>query len=503
MRVLRLLALAIVAALALLLAPLPPADAGEDYEQVVDLTFPTDPRATYVDDYDHGRSGGRTHGATDLMGERGWPVFAAVGGEVTWMPETPHATAGYAIAVDGDDERTYRYIHLDGYADGIAPGVEVERGELIGTLGSTGNAGTPHLHFEIDDERVTDPYGGHRINPYFSLLDAERREDYADEPPAPAVDRISGPERVATAAAMAARAFPGGAERVVLASATAYADAIVAGPLAAALDAPVLTTYGDRLHDRTVHELGHLGVEEVVVLDGGGSLSEQVVEDLTGRAGLDPGAVTLIEAGSAPELAAAVAERVWALTGSSGALVALGSHPEPARAWPDALTAGYYGAVLGEPVLLVDPDLTPEATVAALAGAERATIVGGTAAVSDEREAELAAAAGEVRRLWGTNRYGTAAAVAGDALDRGFVETDRVWAATGYDYADALAAAAVVARMGDVLVLVEGEVAPGDAPLDDWLAGREEPFERGRVIGGTAAITEDARLRLAERISGG
>jgi putative cell wall-binding protein len=501
MRPHRRLLLAVLALPIMVLAPLPGASASGDFRQVVDITFPTDPGATYGDDYEHARGGGRLHLATDLMGERGRPVYAAVGGTVTWMPSGLHATAGYALYVRGDDGRTYGYMHLDGYADGITAGSGVARGQVIGTLGATGNAGTPHLHFEIHDDAVTDPQGGNRINPYYSLLDAERRGDYAggaELVAAGTVDRVAGPERVATAATMAARAFPEGADRVVLAAATAYADAIVAGPLAAALGGPVLTTYGAGLHERTRQALEELAPREVVLVDGTGSLSPKVAEDLVG---LGVATITEIRASSPAALAAEVADRVWALTGSGGALVALGSHPEPARAWPDALTAGYYGAVLGQPVLLTDPDALPAETAAALGRATSATIVGGTQAITPWLADEVAALVREVRRLAGSNRYGTAAAVAGDLLDRGAVETDRLWAATGNDYADALAAAAVVARLGDLLVLVEGEVGEGDAPLDDWLTGRETAFERGRVIGGAAAVSEGARVRLAERIA--
>jgi hypothetical protein len=93
------------------------------------------------------------------------------------------------IRIAGDDGRDYAYIHMGrnngpaskAYARGIMRGSRVVRGQLIGYVGCSGNAscGAPHLHFEIHDERVTDPYTSHRINPYRSLVAAERRGDYA------------------------------------------------------------------------------------------------------------------------------------------------------------------------------------------------------------------------------------------------------------------------------------------------------------------------------------
>ncbi len=180
------------------LAPLAAAAADAPaHEQVVDITFPTDPRVTYGNDFTSPRSRG-SHGATDLMGQKGWGVHAAVGGTVTWAPGSdgePMRSYGYMVSIDGTDGRSYHYVHLnndtpgtdDGrggparaFAPGIVKGATVARGQLIGFLGDSGNAeGTaPHLHFEIEDDAVTDPDGTNRINPFFSLNAARWRQDY-------------------------------------------------------------------------------------------------------------------------------------------------------------------------------------------------------------------------------------------------------------------------------------------------------------------------------------
>ncbi|CAN5697831.1 hypothetical protein BH20ACT2_BH20ACT2_14110 [soil metagenome] len=173
-----------------------------DHEQIVDLTFPTDRRATYTDDYLSPRSRGH-HGATDLLGEKGWPVHAAVGGEVTSIPGADGSAMpsyGYMVSIAGDDGREYHYIHLnndtpgtdDGqggpqgaYAAGLRQGSQVARGQLIGWVGDSGNAEgtTPHLHFAIDDPAVIDPQGTNRINPFNSLNAARARGDYAGDAP--------------------------------------------------------------------------------------------------------------------------------------------------------------------------------------------------------------------------------------------------------------------------------------------------------------------------------
>ena len=175
---------------ALCVAVLPSPASAAEYEAVVQITFPTVKGATYSDSYDAVRGGGsRRHRATDLMADAGQPVYAAKAGRIIWMPREEHATAGYGMQVQGPDGRTYAYYHLgpsggsrgEAIAAGLDQGDKVVRGQLIGYVGDSGNAaGTPHLHFEISDPDVTDPYGGTRVNPYASLRAAEDREDYAD-----------------------------------------------------------------------------------------------------------------------------------------------------------------------------------------------------------------------------------------------------------------------------------------------------------------------------------
>ena len=159
------------------------AAAAGDYRSPVDITFPTVSGARYSDDYTNGRSGGRIHRSTDLFAPMGVPVYAARGGRIIWLPQYEAGNAGFAIQIAGDDGRTYAYYHLgeaggrfrDAVAQGLTAGSSVKRGQRIGSIGNSGNAvGTsPHLHFEIHDSSITDPYGGTRRNPYASLRKAQ------------------------------------------------------------------------------------------------------------------------------------------------------------------------------------------------------------------------------------------------------------------------------------------------------------------------------------------
>ena len=91
-------------------------------------------------------SGARRHEGIDIFAPRGTPVIAAEAGYVTRVGDT--ARGGKNVWVRGD-QRSFYYAHLDSIA--VSAGNRVVRGEVLGTVGNTGNAVTtnPHLHFGI------------------------------------------------------------------------------------------------------------------------------------------------------------------------------------------------------------------------------------------------------------------------------------------------------------------------------------------------------------------
>lgn len=121
-----------------------------------------------VDTFTQARSHGRVHDAIDIMAPRGTPVMAANEGHVVKLFDSKRG--GLTVyEFDPQDRVIYYYAHLDRYAPGLAEGAVVHRGEVIGFVGSTGNASAdaPHLHFEIE---MLGPkkqwWHGTSINPY-------------------------------------------------------------------------------------------------------------------------------------------------------------------------------------------------------------------------------------------------------------------------------------------------------------------------------------------------
>ena len=120
---------------------------------------------------------GHQHEAIDLLSPKGTPVHSVVSGTVRKLfLSKPGGNTIYVF--DDAAVYCYYYAHLDRYAEGLREGMRVERGEVIGFVGSTGNAGpaTPHLHFavfELGPEKQW--WKGKAINPYPELLAALKR----------------------------------------------------------------------------------------------------------------------------------------------------------------------------------------------------------------------------------------------------------------------------------------------------------------------------------------
>jgi len=127
------------------------------------------------DSYEQSRDGGRAHHAIDIMAPRGTPVLAAVDGTIRKL-FTSGAGGLTIYEFDDREERVYYYAHLDGYAN-LHEGMRVRRGDVIGYVGTTGNApaNAPHLHFAIEVLPPTKEWWrGVPVNPYPELTATTR-----------------------------------------------------------------------------------------------------------------------------------------------------------------------------------------------------------------------------------------------------------------------------------------------------------------------------------------
>ena len=127
-----------------------------------------------VDTYKQARAGGaRVHDAIDIMAPSGTPVVAAAPGRVEklFFSKGGGGITVYVRSLDG--KWSYYYAHMQDYAPGLAEGMPVKRGQMLGRVGFTGNADPagPHLHFAINRVRAGDGFWeGSPVNPYPLLV---------------------------------------------------------------------------------------------------------------------------------------------------------------------------------------------------------------------------------------------------------------------------------------------------------------------------------------------
>ncbi|HET6603758.1 MAG TPA: M23 family metallopeptidase [Xanthomonadaceae bacterium] len=125
-------------------------------------------REALRDNFAEMRESGHAHEAIDIMAPTGTPVVAVQDGTIVKLFDSERG--GLTIyQFDPSGSFAYYYAHLDRYAPDLEEGQQVRRGEVIGYVGSTGNASAaaPHLHFSIfrlgPEKRW---WQGEAINPY-------------------------------------------------------------------------------------------------------------------------------------------------------------------------------------------------------------------------------------------------------------------------------------------------------------------------------------------------
>lgn len=129
------------------------------------------------DTFGDARGGERMHEALDIMAPAGTPVLAVADGRVEKL-FTSERGGLTVYQFEPSGRWCYYYAHLQSYAPGLAEGRELKRGEVIGYVGSTGNAdpAAPHLHFAVfalTPEKQW--WTGTALNPYPMLAGSDAR----------------------------------------------------------------------------------------------------------------------------------------------------------------------------------------------------------------------------------------------------------------------------------------------------------------------------------------
>jgi SpoIID/LytB domain protein len=305
------------------------------------------------------------------------------------------------------------------------------------------------------------------------------------------LQRISGADRYATAAAVASATFPS-AEVAIIArgeGAVSFADGLAANFLGGVLTAPTLLTGVGVLPQVTADALQSLGVKSVKVLGGTGAVSDAVAQQLAQKY-----SVERIGGENRYATAAAIARAgstsVGVFDGKKTAVLSSGV------AFPDALAAGSIVYGMRFPQLLTDPATLPPETASALKdlGIQHVIITGGETAVSAAVKQAVEALGITTERPHGADRFQTAMVLADLALNRYGFSSAHVDIPTGESFPDALTAGSHAGKSRAPIVL--GTKLGVATATCTFLKNRSGALDGGHIFGGPVAIDDSAKAAL-------
>lgn len=255
-----------------------------------------------------------------------------------------------------------------------------------------------------------------------------------------------------------------------------YPDALVAGPLAANYNAPILMTPTKQVPHRVVNALRTHGFTKVILVGNPGAISAGAASQLQ-NAGFQ---VQRLGGQDRYRTAGVVADHLLAARGRDKSDVYLATGVD----YPDALSASS-AAIKNVGVVLLTPRRTVDGTSQGWmnsAKAAKVVAVGGPAVAAAERSVHLD------EKQVGVDRYETAEKVASAYFPP---NPGRIAVATGKDFPDATLAASLTARTGSPLVLTRTDTLT--KPTTQFLTRNRASVRKVDVVGGKAAVTEKVR----------
>ena len=291
----------------------------------------------------------------------------------------------------------------------------------------------------------------------------------------PGVHRLAGLDRFETAVAISSRFAPN-VPVLYVATGADFPDALTAAAAAAHRGGPLLLTQPDALPAAVRTEIVRLAPARIVVAGGESVVGTAVYDEL---AALTP---SISRLGGSDRFETAERLIADAFSSATSAFVAT------SRDFPDALAASAASRSLGAPVFLVDglARSVRASTVDAMRalGVQTVRIAGASGAVSVDIERQLASGF-SVMRHEGHDRYLTAAAI-NESVFRGSgaPAVTSVFIATGSDFADALAGAALAGGLRSPLYITRSECIPHPVAV---AINELNPSARV-ILGGTGAV---------------
>ena len=299
------------------------------------------------------------------------------------------------------------------------------------------------------------------------------------------VGRIAGASRYDTAAMISAQNYASPQATVYIATGQNFPDALAGAALAGKEHAPLLLVpTSGALPASVVSELQRLDPTNIVIFGGTGAVSDAMLGNIETATGVTP---TRIFGASRYDTAAQIAATYS--NPQATVYIATGQN------FPDALAGAALAGSKGAPLLLVPTNgALPASVTSELTALDPTNIVifGGTGAVSDAMLGNIETATGVTpTRIFGASRYDTAAQIAATYSN----PQATVYIATGQNFPDALAGAALAGSKGAPLLLV-----PTNGALPASVTSELTALDPTNIVifGGTGAVSTSVELQIAQ-----
>lgn len=299
--------------------------------------------------------------------------------------------------------------------------------------------------------------------------------------------RLAGTDRYKTMAAILQAGFgKGSAKTVIVATGENYPDALAASSLAGLYNAPIVLTPKASLVAEAKSEITRLGASKAIIIGSTSAVSSSVESSLK-KMGLN---TERVMGSNRVETAVKIYEKGKKAQGGWGDTAIIAS----SQGFADALSISSYAYAKKYPIFLADgaKNLSSDVTSALKAGGfKKIIIVGSDAAVSSKVEGQLAkigVSASNIKRLGGTDRFSTSLQIAKYALANG-MKADQLAVATGTNFPDALAGAALCGKNRSVILLVaDNDTVKGY--LKTFFEANKKNMSKGYALGSPAVVSD-------------
>ncbi|OXZ26294.1 cell wall-binding repeat-containing protein [Finegoldia magna] len=273
------------------------------------------------------------------------------------------------------------------------------------------------------------------------------------------VTRISGNDRITTSVEISKSAYTT-SENVVLASGFNFADALSAGQLASALNAPLLLSSQNKLDSQTKNEIERLKAKKVFVVGGNNAISKSGVDTTLKSKNID---VTRLEGQDRYSTSQKVMEKTKEIINPEYLLIASGKN------FPDALAATSFFVNHKSVMVLSDGVTYPQLNLQEIA-------IGG------KNQLPLKGFTG--KRVSGKDRYETALEIAKLSFDK----NNNAILASGQVFADSLSAVSLTKKHSAPIILTQS----------DYLTENAKKYLNGKnvfIVGGEKTVVKDILTR--------